>query len=198
MTATTALTPVNMGETVVKTKRLISLESFLLRYPNKEDAFKYEWNKGIVEKRPRTMNRRQASIQAELLACFYANPIYRKHFGFIVELDMYIPRADRTRRADMAFLTRQQMENSKKGDVSVAPFVIEVISSNDKLNETETKLNEYFENGVQVVWQILPLTETIKVYTSIKDVKICRSTDICSASPVMDEFQITVNQIFGK
>ena len=181
-----------------KTKRLISLDYFLKHYPNKEDAFKYEWNKGIVEKTPRTMNRDQSSIQDELLAYFYSNPIFRKYFSFIVELDMYIPIANRTRRADMAFLTRQQVEDSKKGDVSVAPFVIEVISSNDKLTDTETKLIEYFENGVQVVWQILPLTETVKVYTSLKDVKICQNTDICSAAPVMHEFQITVNQIFGK
>ena len=151
MTATVAQSPPKNEKAAVKAKRLISLESFLSRYPNREDTFKYEWNKGIIEKTPRTMNRDHSTIQAGLLAYFYSNPSFRKYFGFIVELDMYIPSKDRTRRADMAFLTRQQMEDSKKGDVSVAPFVIEVISSNDKLNETETKLNEYFDNGVQVV-----------------------------------------------
>jgi Uma2 family endonuclease len=181
-----------------KPKRLVSLESFLKRYPNKEDRFKYEWNKGIIEKSPRTMNRDQSLIQAQLAAYFYSNPSFRQLGDWIVELDMYIPSEDRTRRADMAFLTRKQMEESLYGDVSVAPFVIEVISLNDKLGDTETKLQEYFDNGVQVVWQILPNTKTVKVYTSPKQVTICRDADICSAAPVLADFQVTANYIFSK
>jgi hypothetical protein len=42
---------------------------------------------------------------------------------------MYIPTEDRTGRADMAILTRQQMLASTKGDTSVAPSVIQVIST---------------------------------------------------------------------
>jgi Uma2 family endonuclease len=181
-----------------KSKRMVTLEAFLKRYPNKEDRFKYEWNKGIIEKSPRTMNRDQSLIQENIMAFFYANPIFRQYGAFIVELDMYIPSEDRTRRADLAFLTRKQMQESLDGDVSVAPFVIEVISLNDKLGETETKLQEYFDNGVQVVWQILPITKTVKVYTSPKNVTICRDTDICSAAPVLADFQVTANYIFGK
>ena len=198
MTAMLATFSPTLEKPVQKTKRSISLDYFLKHYPNKEDAYKYEWNNGIIEKTPRTMNRDQSSIQAELLAYFYSNPNFRQYFDFIVELDMFIPHANRTRRADMAFLTRQQIEDSKKGDTSVAPFVIEVISTNDKLTETEIKLNEYFDNGVQVVWQILPLTETVKVYTSPKDVRICRDTDICSAAPVLPDFEIPAHQIFSK
>ena len=196
---TASVAPISPSTEIAKKKpkRLISLSSFLKLYSNKEDRFKYEWHKGMIEKTLRTMNRDQSSIQAALLAYFYAHPNFKQMGGFIVELDMYMPTADRTRRADMAFLTRQQMANSKKGDTSVAPFVIEVISTNDKLSETETKLNEYFDNGVQVVWQILPITETVKVYTSAKQVKICRDEDICSASPVLPDFQITAKTIFG-
>ena len=51
-------------------KRLISLEKFLEKYSNREDPFKYEWNKGIVEKKERTMNRNQFAIYRKLLKLF--------------------------------------------------------------------------------------------------------------------------------
>jgi Uma2 family endonuclease len=195
MTATIAQMPSKVDTRREKSKRLIPLEAFFQRYSNREDGFKYEWHNGIIEKTPRSMNRDQSTIQEELLAYFYSNPEFRPICGFLVELDMYIPTANRTRRADMAFLTRQQLEDSKSGDTSVAPFVIEVISSNDKINEVETKLTEYFENGVQVVWQIFPFIGIVKVYTSVKDVLICNGEDVCTAAPFLPEFRMRVNQI---
>jgi Uma2 family endonuclease len=197
MTATIAQMPPKSAIKDKKPKRLISLKSFFQLYSNREDGFKYEWNKGIIEKTPRSMNRDQSTIQEGLLAYFYSNPTFRQVCGFLVELDMYIPSANRTRRADMAFLTRKQLEDSKTGDTSVAPFVIEVISSNDKINEVETKLTEYFDNGVQVVWQIFPFIGIVKVYTSVKDVVICNGEDVCSAAPFLPEFRMRVNQILG-
>ncbi len=179
-------------------KRLVSLQSFLAHYANKEDRYKYEWNQGVIEKTLRSMNRDQSIIQVALMAFFYSNPNFLTLGGLIVELDMYIPQVDRTRRADLAFLTKQQMEDSLKGDFSVAPFVIEVISTNDKFSEAETKLNEYFDAGVQVVWQVIPVTETVKVYTSPKNVTICSDSDICSAAPALADFQIPAHQVFGK
>lgn len=183
------------SERETNSKRFISLETFFSRYANREDGYKYEWHNGIIEKSPRTMNRDQSKIQEEILAYFYSNPSFRQQGAFIVEIDMFIPTANRTRRADMAFLTRQQMADSVKGDTSVPLFVIEVISMHDKINEFEDKLKEYFTNGVQVVWQIIPLSETVKVYTSVKNVKVCQDVDICSAAPVLLNFQMTVQDI---
>jgi Uma2 family endonuclease len=197
MTAAIAHTPPKMGEMNVKAKRLISLDAFLRQYPNREDKYKYEWHKGIVEKTPRTMNRDQSDIQAAFLAYFYANAAFRVFGSLIVELDMYIPSEDRTRRADLAILTREQMAASKHGDYSVPPFVVEVISTNDKINEVEIKLNEYFNNGVQVVWQVFPLIDIVKVYTSPTNITICKGNDICSAAPVLPDFQMSVHQILG-
>ena len=198
MTTSTALQDPLVEKKVARKKRLVSLQSFLAHYANKEDRYKYEWNRGIIEKSLRSMNRDQSIIQEALNVYFYSNPAFRKLGGLIVALDMYLPHAERTRRADLAFLTRQQMGDSTKGDFSVAPFVIEVISTHDKISESETKLNEYFDAGVQVVWQVIPVTETVKVYTSPKQVTICSGSDICSAAPVLVDFQMPAHQVFGK
>jgi Uma2 family endonuclease len=176
-----------------KGKRKISLESFWQQYASRKDAYKYEWKNGIVEKTPRTMNRDQSKIQNFLLRTFFQRNIAG---ALIVELDMFLPKSKRTRRADIGYLTPNQLEASDNGDQSPSEFVIEVISSNDKINDAETKLYEYFDSGVKVVWQILPTMQLVKVYTSPKNIVICSDNDICSALPVLNDFQIPAKAIF--
>ena len=178
-------------------KKKISLEKFLEKYSNREDPFKYEWNKGIVEKTDRTMNRSQFAIYRKLLKLFYKTAFFAQEGILMSEVDMYLPSIDRTRRADIAVLAGGQVDDSVSGEATVCPFVIEIISKNDQINEVEEKILEYIENGVQVVWVIFPKIKKVEVYISIQDVKICFGDNICSAMPVMPDFNISVNEIFG-
>jgi Uma2 family endonuclease len=176
-------------------KRLISLEKFLERYNNREDPFKYEWNKGFIEKKEKTMNRNQFLIIRALMLAF-DKTLSKKKGGLIIpEVDMYLPSVDRTRRADIAFLPNEQLLASKDGEATVCPFVIEVISKNDQINEVGEKIIEYFENGIKAVWVIFPKLKKVEVYTSVKNVTICFGEDICRANPVMDDFNISVNEL---
>ena len=97
---------------------------------------------------------------------------------------------------DMAYYTREQTKAAAQGQHTIASFVIEIISDSDYAKDIETKLWEYFKNGVQVVWHIMPYQKLVKVYTSPRDVSICLEADICSAKPALTDFEITVNQIF--
>jgi Uma2 family endonuclease len=180
-----------------KTKRLVSLESFLSRYPNRQDAYKYEWNQGIVEKSPRTMNRDQLHIFQNLLKKFVMLPIFESGGALNCEVDMWIPSTERTRRADIAFLNEEQVQSSKTGELSPCAFIGEVISKNDQINEVERKLKDYFDNGVQVVWVILPRLQQVKVYHSIREITVCLDDDICSAAPVLPDFEISVRELFA-
>lgn len=173
------------------------LDRFLLRYTNREDPFKYEWNKGIVEKKPRTMNRNQLYIFQNLLDRFLKTTAFSQRGSLICEVDMYLPKADRTRRADIAYLSGAQMKASRDGDPSVCAFVAEVISKNDQINEVQEKLKEYFADGVQVVWVIFPQIQKVEVWRSVRDVTICFEDDVCSAAPVLDDFQVTANELFA-
>jgi Uma2 family endonuclease len=178
-------------------KRLISLEKFLERYSSREDPFKYEWNNGIIEKRDRTMNRNQFPIYRNLLKLFYKTQTFAQEGILMSEVDMYLPSVNRTRRTDIAVLPGGQVDDSINGNPTVCPFVIEVISKNDQINEVEDKIREYFENGIQVVWVIFPKIKKVEVYTSIQDINICFGDNICSAMPVMADFNISVNDIFA-
>ena len=79
----------------------------------------------------------------------------------------------------------------------IPEFVIEVISETDKSYRIEEKLTEYFKAGVKVVWNIIPEQEVVYVYTSRRDVTIYLDDDVCSASPVLPDFTISANALFG-
>ena len=181
----------------IQLKQIVSIESFLSHYANRQNRFKYEWNNGIIEKTPRTMNRDQTLIQWRLIRLFATTAAFKNDCGLIVELDMFIKIENRTRRADIGFLNAEQMKASEKGDLSVSSFIIEIVSKNDKGYAIGKKLNEYFKSGAQVVWEIYPTLKKVEVYTSLRDVKICMGDDICSAAPVLPDFNISANAVFG-
>lgn len=188
-TATEPLKPAN--------PRTISLQRFLERYSSREEPYKYEWNKGVVEKKPRTMNRDQFFIFRNLLEFFLKTTAYHHQGLLMSEVDMYLPAAERTRRADIAYLSGEQMRLSRSGEPTVCAFVIEVVSKNDQINDLEDKILQYFANGVQVLWVIVPHSKKVEVYRSPKDVTICFGDDRCSAAPVLPDFELSVNELFA-
>jgi Uma2 family endonuclease len=179
-----------------KEERLITLEAFLERYPNLDTPFKYEWNNGVVEKTEQKMNRNQLPIVEKLQDLFYLVS-KRRHGGLLTaEVDVYLPTINRTRRADLAYLSPELLEKAKDNFPTVCPFLIEIVSKNDQINENDDKLLEYFANGVEVVWFIKPHSKMVEVHTSPRDVKKCFEDDICSAAPVLPDFNISVNDLF--
>lgn len=181
-----------------KVKRLISLESFRNRYANREDDYKYEWNNGIVEKTPRTMRKNQYWLVQKLMRLFILTDAFKKSSELMTEVEMFLPLHNRTRIPDMALMTKEQIHATADDGEFVSEFVVEIISKFDKINEVETKLDEYFANGVKVVWRILPQLEKVEVYTSPTDVKICRGATLCSTSPILPDFEITAEMLFQK
>ena len=187
----------NIGKkTSEKGKRFITLEKFIERYTNREDSFKYEWNNGTIEKKPKTMNRDQTKILQKLMRLFAKTKAYTEGGELINEVDMLMKSANRTRRADIVYMTAQQISESDNGILSVCPFVVEVISKNDQINEVGEKMIEYFENGVEVVWVVFPKLKKVEIYTSVQNVIICFDKNICSAEPVLSDFKISVNDLF--
>jgi Uma2 family endonuclease len=187
----TLVEPVKMPDT-----GFVALQDFLLNYANREDPYKYEWNGGIIEKKPRTMTRDQLYLLQKLSRLFHSTKAFAEMGELTSEVDMFLPLANRTRRPDIAYLSGEQMQASKDGRPTVCSFVIEIISRNDQVNNLEEKKAEYFANGVQVLWIIFPQMQKVEVYRSIKEVNICTGNDRCSAAPVLPDFEISVHDLF--
>lgn len=102
---------------------------------------------------------------------------------------------------DLVFFSAEDLE--KSDEIKPIPaFVIILISENDKVGDIQEKISEYFKAGVggvplKVVWLVFPEEKSVHIYTSRRDVKICIENDICSAAPVLPDFEIGVDVLLG-
>ena len=174
-----------------KVKKM-SIERFRTWRPR--DGFKYDWNNGKTVKYKQMVSEKQRYIVQNLLDAFYEKGL-NKTGGLISESEMAYDDS-RYRIPDVAYYTRAQTKTAAEGEHTVSPFVIEILSDSDLQKSIENKLWEYFKEGVQVVWHIVPYSQTVKVYTSPRHVSILAESDICSAKPALADFEISVNQIF--
>lgn len=178
-----------------KKVRRMTLKQFWEKYSDREDGYKYEFSKGIVEKTLRRMKIKELYISQNIKRAFSQTEAYRIGGELFEEVDIEtLP--EQGRRPDIAFLTKPQIKAGS--NVALPSFVIEVISDTDGINRVNDKLVEYFEVGVAVVWHILPKQQMVYVYTSPVDVVICQGESVCSAAPAVPEFQMTAQSIFAK
>ena len=197
MSAATLLLEQPHIATMPKPKKLISLEHFRRLYEDRKDGYKYEWNNGIVEKTPRTMNKNQQGIVRRLFRLFLTTTAHKEMSELLCEVEMFMPTINRTRIPDMLLMTDKQINEAERDIDFVSEFVIEIASKNDKAEDILDKIKVYFENGVKVVWEIYPKAQIVEVYTSVDDMKFCRGNAICSAAPVLPDFEISAKDLFG-
>ncbi|WP_394991326.1 Uma2 family endonuclease [Emticicia sp.] len=185
---------ISVGQRPVEQRSALpkTLAEFLEWEP--EDGFKYEWNDGEIIQF-NGMDKKEMYM-FDLLLDLLIEKGLKKNGTLIAEQNVMLT-GIQMRRPDIAYFSKIQMQNGRNGIDEIPEFVIEVISSNDNLNKVEEKLTEYFKAGVKVVWKILPEHKIVYVYTSRKTVQICMDNDICSANPVLPEFEIRVGEIFG-
>jgi Uma2 family endonuclease len=174
-----------------------TLEEFMAWEP--EDGFKYEWNDGELIKFV-GMNRKQVFIYEALNQIFIEKGLW-KTGTLISEYDVQLS-GIQMRRPDVAYLTKEQIALTKQGEDEIPEFAIEIISGSDKASKVEERTIEYFKYGaggvpLKVLWLIYPDNKTVQVYTSLKQAHICTDDDICSARPVLEDFEIKVSDIFG-
>ena len=169
-----------------------SLSEFIEWVPN--DGYKYEWNDGEIIKFT-GMNKTQVYI-FEILSRLFAKKGLIENGTLVSEYDTILS-GIQMRRPDIAYLTSEQTKQGRIGIDVIPEFVIEIISTNDKLYPVQEKITEYFKAGVKVVWLILPDEKLIEIYTSRRDVKICIEDDVCSAAPVLPDFEIKVSELFA-
>jgi Uma2 family endonuclease len=182
---------------MIATKNISDLPKTLEEFQNWEqtDSFKYEWNDGELIKF-NGINKLHLKIYQILLKLFVKKGLIE--FGTLVaEQDVWLS-GIQMRRPDIAYFTDNQVDSSNIGNEEIPEFVIEIISGNDNINKVEEKIVEYYKAGVEVVWLIMPENEAVHIYTSRKNVKICTEKDVCSAAPVLPDFEIRAEDIFAK
>jgi Uma2 family endonuclease len=175
----------------IKSELPQTLAEFMVWEPN--DGYKYEWNDGDLIKFS-GMNNKQVKIFTILNKLFIEKG-YWKNGTFVAGYDVQLS-GIQMRRPDIAYLTKAQIDEADRGEDPIPEFVVEIISENDNINKVIAKIGEYYKAGVKIVWLIFPEEKEVHVYSSRREVKICIENDICSANPVLPEFEIGVDQLF--
>ena len=144
------------------------------------------------------MNKNQQGIVQRLLRLFLKTNAHKEMSALLSKVEMFMPTTNRTRIPDMLLMTDKQINDAEKDIDFMSEFVIEIASKNDKAEDILDKIKVYFENGVKVVWEIYPIAQVVEVYTSVDDMKYCRGHAICSAAPVLPDFEILAKDLFGR
>lgn len=174
--------------------RTITLTDFRKRYGSREDGFKYEFNKGRVEKYKSNINAQHAHIIRNLNRRFAKTSAYTAGSELIAEMDQ-LTGVDQQRRPGISLWSDAKIRTA---DERVSEFVIEIISLTDKHEDIVVKRREYFRAGVRVAWYISPADQTVSVYLSPTDVTVCEGPALCSAAPVLPDFTMSAAEVFQK
>jgi Uma2 family endonuclease len=193
MTAIIAEKRVKLPYAQTEMPRRISLSAFLKKYREGGNGYKYEFNNGVIEKTD-AMKKNEIYILQNLLRVFKFTTAFAEDAALVSEVETWTSDTQ-FRKPDISYWTwEQQIDDAE----SMPLFAIEVISKNDPINVVNTKVLEYFKSGVKVLWHIFPEQRMVYVFTSPKHITVCFEDDICSAAPVLLDFEISVNGIFAK
>jgi Uma2 family endonuclease len=103
---------------------------------------------------------------------------------------------------DVSFASWDRFPNRKfpKSPVPalVPELVIEVLSESNTPAEMEGKRAEYFEAGVQVIWEVDPASRTVGVYTADRVVKMLDATQTLDGGDLLPGFSLVLAELFAE
>jgi Uma2 family endonuclease len=107
------------------------------------------------------------------------------------------------RRPDVAFVSAGRWPLSREipltGDWDIVPdLAVEVLSPNDLFQDVLTKLQEYFQYGVQLVWAVVPEAQQVYVYDSPTHVRILTVRDTLTGGQVLPDFHLPLASLFQR
>jgi Uma2 family endonuclease len=110
--------------------------------------------------------------------------------------------ADLVRTPDVAFTRWERMPGRRCPTAPVprlAPnLAVEVLSRSNTPGEMAVKRQDYFTAGVELVWEINPVTRIAAVYTSVTSVTILTAADVLDGGTVLPGFSLSLQDLFAE
>lgn len=107
---------------------------------------------------------------------------------------------DRVRKPDVSFIApgRMSPDEIPAGHCELVPdLAVEVNSPNDRRAKIQSKVNEYLQAGVRLVWVIDPPTESVVVYRLDGTMSKLGMTDELDGEDVAPGFRCPVRELFA-
>jgi Uma2 family endonuclease len=105
-------------------------------------------------------------------------------------------RSDCARIPDVAWVSEERLPQIPRTDraIGIAPDVaIEIVSDSEQPNETERKLRDYLEAGVEV-WQVFPALHSVTIWQRNQGCRLAEDSVITSER--LPDFCVIVSDLF--
>ncbi len=107
------------------------------------------------------------------------------------------------RSPDISFFAKERLQGITElptGFLEGAPdLAVEILSPGNTVEEIETKITEYFDNGARLVWVISPTQHYILVYRCAQEPdRLLKSVDALDGEEVLPRFTFPVADLFQK
>jgi Uma2 family endonuclease len=106
---------------------------------------------------------------------------------------------DKVRRADVSFIRfgRLTREQPPEGHIRLAPdLAVEVVSPNDLAYDVDSKVEDYLQAGVRLVWVVNPVTRTVRVHRPDGPGATLRADDELTGGDVLPGFSCRIRELF--
>lgn len=170
----------------------------LLEIP--DDDYRYELIKGeLIKMSPAGVRHGKLAANLSILLGNYVKPrrlgiVCGAETGFILSQN-----PDTVRAPDVAFIPKSRIpsEGEPTGFADFAPdLAVEVVSPNDRYEEIQEKIADYFHSGTRLVWIVEPKNHTVAVYNSLAEAQILTKSDTLDGGEVIPGFSCSVAEIF--
>lgn len=145
------------------------------------------------------------------LACWIASVINAKLTLFVLEHSLGMVLSSETqyqcfpddprriRKPDVSFIHRSRVTPEiLQGFVRIPPdLAIEIVSEHDTYYEVETKVREYLQAGVRLVWVLNPATRSVRVHRLVGAPTELEASDMLSGEDVVPGFSLEVATLYA-
>jgi Uma2 family endonuclease len=165
-----------------------------------DDVERYEVIDGIrVEREP--MGAFETVLASWL--CFLLNSFaVGKKLGVAVNETLFVLNASRNlqRRPDVAFVSYARWPAAvvaRESAWNVVPdLAVEIISPTNLAEEIDSKITDYFQSGVRLVWVFYPDAGRIYIYQSPTQVSILERTNTLDGGEVLPGLRLPIVQLY--
>lgn len=123
--------------------------------------------------------------------------VYQNKIGRLYTAETTFQVGERTTKPDVAFVSTDRLTGDKTEGFSIPPdLAIEVVSPSDVQSRVVEKAFAYLEAGTRLVWVLEPVSKTVTVYRSEKDIEMLTRDNTLDGEDVVPGFTCPVAYLF--
>ena len=168
----------------------MTLEEFLAH-----DVEGYEYIEGeLVPMSP--ASRSHGKIGANVVGHLYWH-VRENQLGEVYTVETTFQVGERVLKPDVALVSTERLTGDEDKGLPIPPdLAVEVISPTDVQYRVIKKAVAYLEAGTRLVWVLEPVTKTVTVYRSERDIETLTRDDTLTGEDVVPGFSCQVSQLF--